>query len=305
MNVIETTDLVKFYGDFVAVDRLNLAVPKGSIFGFLGENGAGKSTTLKMLTGLAYPSHGSIKILNKDVSENRIAIASKIGALIESPGFLTYLTGRQALRQLARLQGIADDDYLENLLKIVKLQDAADKKISTYSSGMKQRLGLAQALLGDPEILLLDEPFSGLDIQGTLEVKSILTDINRTKGTTILLSSHRLREIDKLCTDVLVIKHGKEVVSGKVNELITARQKLDLEVSDSKLSSKFLTSIGVSHSITDGDWISITLTNGYTRRGLIEKLNKEGITVYYISEETMTLEDFYLEKTADIITLEE
>ncbi|MHA1910476.1 MAG: ABC transporter ATP-binding protein [Candidatus Kariarchaeaceae archaeon] len=305
MNVIETTDLVKFYGDFVAVDRLNLAVPKGSIFGFLGENGAGKSTTLKMLTGLAYPSHGSVKILDKDISEDRITIASKIGALIESPGFLNYLTGRQALRQLARLQNIVDEDYLEKLLTIVKLQDAADNKISTYSSGMKQRLGLAQALLGEPEIILLDEPFSGLDIQGTLEVKDILIDINKTKGTTILLSSHRLREIDKLCTDVMVIKHGKEVVSGKVDDLITARQKLDLEVSDPKLSAKFLTSKGLSHSITDGSWISITLSNGHTRRGLIEDLNKEGITVYYVSEEKMTLEDFYLEKTAEPITLEE
>jgi ABC-2 type transport system ATP-binding protein len=160
MNVIETKDLVKFYGDFVAVDRLNLAVPKGSIFGFLGENGAGKSTTLKMLTGLAHPSHGSIQILDKDIREERIAISRKIGALIESPGFLTYLTGRQALRQLARLQNIVDEDYLEGLLSLVKLKDAADKKISTYSSGMKQRLGLAQALLGDPEIILLDEPFS-------------------------------------------------------------------------------------------------------------------------------------------------
>ena len=154
MNVIETTDLVKFYGELAAVNRLNLAVPKGSIFGFLGENGAGKSTTLKMLTGLAYPSHGSIKIFGKDISQERIAIASKIGALIEAPGFLPYLTGRQILRQLARLQNIADEDYLEQLLTTVKLHKSADKKVNTYSSGMKQRLGLAQALLGDPEILL-------------------------------------------------------------------------------------------------------------------------------------------------------
>jgi len=301
MKAIEITDLVKVYGDVIAVNGLDLSVTKGSICGFLGENGAGKSTTLKILMGLAYPTQGSVEILGMNIKEHRLDIARRTGAVIETPGFIPYLTGKQILRQLSSLQGYIDKDEIDEILAIVGLSDAADKKTGTYSTGMKQRLGLGQALLDDPELLLLDEPFSGMDIQGTFEVKSLLSDLNKRQGLTILLSSHRLRDIDRLCSDVVIIKDGSALISGKVSDLLQARSTVTIEVSDAQLTSQILSSNSVPHVATDGNWLRLTM-DGMTRNELVDILNEASVSIYYLSENEMSLEDLYLNQTIEVST---
>lgn len=299
MTAINTLDLTKIYGDVVALRGLDLSVPLGSIYGFLGENGAGKSTTLKILAGLIYPSMGKYEILGID-SKYRQRIAQRIGVLIESPGFIPYLSGKQILIQMMRLKGKFSKDEVDELLATVKLTDASDKKVSTYSTGMKQRLGLATALIGNPELILLDEPFSGLDVKGVIEIKSLLSEYNKKNGVTIFLSSHRLREIDKLCSDVSVIRNGSIISQGNIDKLIPKRNVINIEVSDPKKASILLQNQSIKHNITDGNWIHVWL-NSMKRKELVDLLNDSDISIYYLSsEEKLSLEDYYLSQNAEM-----
>ncbi|MHA2276212.1 MAG: ABC transporter ATP-binding protein, partial [Candidatus Kariarchaeaceae archaeon] len=268
---------------------------------FLGENGAGKSTTLQILSGLVYPSTGKYEILGLEGDKNRQRIAQKIRVLIESPGFIPYLTGKQILTQMLRLKGGQSKDEIDELMATVKLTNAYDKKVKTYSTGMKQRLGLATALIGNPELILLDEPFSGLDVKGVIEIKSLLADYNKKHATTVFLSSHRLREIDKLCSDVMVIRNGSVVSQGKIEELIPERNIINIEVSDAKKASLALSKHSINHDITDGTWIRVRL-DSIKRKELVDLLNTSGISIYYLSSENnLSLEDYYLSQTREII----
>ncbi|MDH5401168.1 MAG: ABC transporter ATP-binding protein [Candidatus Heimdallarchaeota archaeon] len=301
MNIIQTSDLTKKFGNKLAVNNLNLEVPEGSIFGFLGENGAGKSTTLKMLTGLTYPTSGDYTIFGLNARNQRVDIAKKIGVLIETPGFLPFLTGRQQLQQLARLKGNSSKDEIDELLNLVRIEYAADRKIKTYSTGMKQRLGLAQALLGDPELILLDEPFSGLDVKGVIEIKSLLTHLNKTNNITIFLSSHRLRDIEQICTHAMVIKNGSQVTQGTIDELLPSKKLVSIEVSNVEATKDKLLKMNIQFEVKDGAWIRVHLDT-ITRKQLVDELVSTGINVYYLSEdEKMSLEDFYLNQTKEII----
>ncbi|MHA2251211.1 MAG: ABC transporter ATP-binding protein [Candidatus Kariarchaeaceae archaeon] len=299
MYSISTANLSKIYSDKFAIKDLNLQIPERSIYGFLGENGAGKSTTLQILSGLVYPSKGTYQFFGLDGITNRQLIASRIGVLIESPSFIPYLTGKQILTQMWRLKGSVSTDEIDELLAKVKLTDAEDKKVKTYSSGMKQRLGLATALLGEPELILLDEPFSGLDVKGVIEIKSLLSEFNKKNGVTFFLSSHRLREIDKLCSDVMVIRNGSTISQGSIEQLIPNRNIVSLEVSDPQKASILLQNMSVEHDITDGNWIRVEL-NSTNRKELVELLNNNNISIYYLSnEDKFTLEDYYLNQTQE------
>ncbi len=301
MFSISTSNLSKIYGDKFAIRDLNLQIPEKSIFGFLGENGAGKSTTLQILSGLVFPTTGSYEIFGIDGRKNRQQIAQRIGVLIESPSYIPYLSGKQILIQMMRLKGKVSKDEIDELLAIVKLTNASNKKVRTYSTGMKQRLGLATALIGDPELILLDEPFSGLDVTGVIEIKSLLSEYNKKNGTTIFLSSHRLREIDKLCSDVMVIRNGSAVSQGKIEELIPERNIVNIEVSDVQKASLELGKRSINHDITDGTWIRVHL-DSVKRKELVDLLNDSGISIYYLSNENnLSLEDYYLSQTREIV----
>ena len=197
-SVIMTDSLTKQYGSKKAVDRLDLKVPSGSIYGFLGPNGAGKSTTLKLLLGLIRPTGGRIMILGKEVNQkNRLSILAKTGSLIESPAYYGHLSGKENLRIICTLKDVPFKEAVR-VLKIVRMTEQQTKKVGQYSLGMKQRLGLAAALLGSPDLLLLDEPTNGLDPAGIQEMRRLICSLPEKYGITIVVSSHLLSEIDQM-----------------------------------------------------------------------------------------------------------
>ena len=220
-QVIEVRGLTKKFKDLTAVDNLDLNVYKGDVFGFLGPNGAGKSTTIRMLTSLIKPSSGSIKIFGKSLSEKRGEILRKVGAIVEKPDFYLYLT---AYKNLEILGKISDADTsskkIMEMLEMVGLEKRSKSKVKTFSHGMKQRLGLAQALLHDPELIILDEPTTGLDPQGMKEIRDLILYLSKEKNKTIFLSSHILREVEIIASRMIIINKGRAQVEGKVDELL-------------------------------------------------------------------------------------
>ena len=218
MAVIQTTDLSKRYKDRWAVDHLDLAVEQGDIYGFLGQNGAGKSTTLKLLCGLAQPTQGEALIFGKPVRDS--VARRRVGALIEQPGLYPDLSGRENLRLCAALLGLdSPERQVEDILKTVGLAPGEKKPVRHYSMGMKQRLGVALALLGGPDLLLLDEPINGLDPEGIREMRELLLRLNRERGLTILVSSHILGELSKIATRYGIIQEGRMVEQITAGEL--------------------------------------------------------------------------------------
>lgn len=204
-TVITTDSLTKKYGKKDVVKDLDLRVPGGSIYGFLGPNGAGKSTTMKMILGLIKPSKGKITVLGKEVNEkNRLSVLRNTGSLIESPSYYGHLSGAENLEIICTLKNVPPSE-IQRVLKIVRMEKQKDKKVSQYSLGMKQRLGLAAALLGNPKILLLDEPTNGLDPAGIQEMRELICSLPNQYGMTVLVSSHLLSEIDQMATHVGII----------------------------------------------------------------------------------------------------
>ena len=207
MEVIRTTGLGKFYGEKKAVDDLNMLVRKGDIYGFIGRNGSGKSTTLKMICGLAKPSTGEIQIFHKPVSDS--VVRRRTGMLIENPGIYPEFSARENMMLKAKCLGLMDGDHnVDELLKVTELDKTGKKKTKNFSMGMKQRLGIAMALLGKPDLLILDEPINGLDPEGILQVRNLLIRLNQEKGMTIVISSHILGELSKIATRYGIIKEG-------------------------------------------------------------------------------------------------
>lgn len=206
--VIETQGLTRRYGEQVSVSSLDLHVKKGRIYGLLGRNGAGKTTTMRMLLGLTAPTSGTIRLFGRPLKSGRREILSRIGSLIESPGFYPNLTGTENLRIFARLRGLKDTRYIQNALELVNLPYRDKKLYSQYSLGMKQRLAIALAVMHDPELLILDEPINGLDPIGIAEVRSFIRALCEERGKTILISSHILSEIALLADDIGIIDHG-------------------------------------------------------------------------------------------------
>jgi ABC-type multidrug transport system ATPase subunit len=217
MTVVETSGLTKRYGNGVlAVDSVEMSVRRGEVYGFLGPNGAGKTTTLRMLVGLIRPTSGTASVAGHTPGDP--AGLAKIGSLIESPGFYPYLSGRENLRVVADLVGVSHK-RVEEILDLVELGSRAGRKFSTYSTGMKQRVGVASALLKDPELVILDEPTNGLDPQGMAEMRKLIKDISHSDRT-VLLSSHLLGEVEQICDRVGVISNGRLVTQSTVHELV-------------------------------------------------------------------------------------
>jgi ABC-type multidrug transport system ATPase subunit len=220
--IIQTSLLCKHFDKFTAVNNLDLTVFKGDVYGFLGPNGAGKSTTIRMLMGLIFPSSGNISIFNKELKDNREFILSRIGAIIEKPDFYNYLTAIQNLEMLNKLQSVKlSTNKLYEVLELVGLNGREKSKVKTFSQGMKQRLGFAQALMHNPDLIILDEPTNGLDPQGVKDVRDLILKLNKEQGKTILISSHILSEIEIICNRMIIIQKGSKLVEGSVNELLS------------------------------------------------------------------------------------
>ncbi len=221
-NVLEVLNVSKKAGTRTLVDQVSFSIQAGDVCGFVGPNGAGKTTLIRMMTGLIKPGGGSIRIDGTDVGRERVKALSRVGAIVESPIFFPYMSGRDNLLNLARLHpnmpGTERKARVEEALSIVGLSERGSDKVKTYSLGMKQRLGIAQALLGDPRLIILDEPANGLDPMGIRELRQLIQRLNQERGITFLVSSHLLDELQRICSRFVIIKEGKLVWEGTSRE---------------------------------------------------------------------------------------
>jgi len=220
-KIIEVRGLNKSYGSFKAVESLDLDVYRGDVFGFLGPNGAGKSTTIRMLVSLIKPTDGTIKIFNEDLSTHRSSILRRVGCIVEKPDFYNYLSAKKNLELLANLSGLTlKKNKISELLEFVGLKSRGDDLVKTYSHGMKQRLGLAQALIHDPELIILDEPTTGLDPQGIIDIRNLILFLSKDQNKTIFLSSHILSELELIANRLAIINKGVTVAQGELKTIL-------------------------------------------------------------------------------------
>lgn len=240
--IVQISTLTKSFGSIKAVDGLNLEIYPHSVFGFLGPNGAGKSTSLRMLLSLIRPDSGSIRIFNRDLRTHRSEIMKRIGCIVEKPDFYLYLSAFENLRMLARWSGAKPGrDQLYDMLRFVGLTGRENDAVKTFSHGMKQRLGLAQALIHDPELIVLDEPTTGLDPQGIIDLRNLILKLKQEKGKTVILSSHILSEIELIADDMVIINKGKAITQGRVNDLLSDQDLIVyVESGDSELAERLI-----------------------------------------------------------------
>ena len=292
--VIETHELTKRYGNLLAVDRLTLRLRRGEVYGFLGPNGAGKTTTLRMLLGLVRPSSGRASVLG--LAPGNSSGLARTGAMIESAALYPFLSGRDNLRVLARHAG-APEERIAPALAEVDLSDRAEDRFGSYSQGMKQRLGVAAALLKDPDLLILDEPTNGLDPAGMAEMRSFIRNLGRGRRT-VLLSSHLMTEVEQVCDRVGVIRSGKLVGEGTVDEL---RGRAGLRVRAEPLASaeRVVAALDIVESVTAGDGVLKIGTDPALAPWINRALVRAGIDVIELSSERASLEEVFLELTGD------
>jgi len=295
--VLQTRQLTKQYPKHTALTQVDLSIRKGSIYGFIGQNGAGKSTLMRIISGLAFPSSGSFELFGQSSASGIVQARKRMGVTIESPALLSHLTAKGNM-EVRRLQkGISDRASLDKLLNIVGLDHTGSKPVKEFSLGMKQRLGLAIALLGDPEFLILDEPTNGLDPVGVMELRQLLTKLNRDTGLTILISSHILSELHLLATHYGIIHQGKlleQLTAGELNE--KCRQYLHIKVDDSDRAVEILMDQAPAkiNRMPDG---SIRLYESTERPGAISSLlAASGLEIEQFMPVSDELERYFIQK---------
>ena len=293
--ILEIKNLSKSFGTRKAVENLSLEIPEGSVFGFLEPNGSGKSTTIRMMTDLIRPDEGEVFIQGKSVQKNHHKALGSVGALIEKADFYKHLSAKTNLEMLARMDGI-DFSRINYVLDKTGLKNRGEDKVKTYSQGMKQRLGIAQALLSNPKLLILDEPTNGLDPQGMKDVRDLIKDLS-SEGITIFISSHLLDEVQKICSHVAMIRLGKLIMTGEVNDLLTEAGVITTEVSVSQLDKAY----ALLQSI---DWVYQTQIVDETLRVSLKKNHISDLVQLLVQNEIQisaviprtSLEDLYLSK---------
>lgn len=303
MNIIQTHDLCKQYGNALRVSHLNLNVPEGSIYGFLGPNGAGKSTTLKMILGLVRPTAGSIRVLGKDMDNgNRLLVLHQVGSLIESPSYYGHLTGEENLRIVQTLRGIPEKNIRE-VLQIVRLDGQREKKVAHYSLGMKQRLGLAAALLGYPKLLILDEPTNGLDPAGIQEMRELICDLPGRFGMTVVVSSHLLSEIDQMANHVAIIREGELVFQDSLEALHgRSRHHLALRTTNNAIARRLLAEQSVPCEEENG-YLILPILSDEVAAQLTAFLAGNRLGIVRLEERQKSLEDIFLDLTGKAASL--
>ena len=299
---IETTDLIKKYGSRVAVNQLNLKVKVGEIHGFLGPNGAGKSTTIKMLVGLLKPTSGSIKILEQDAAGDKPHIRQRMGYLSELPSYPQHLSGNELLDVYGRMYGMSKESRkqrIPELIEKVGLEGRGKDRIGGYSKGMQQRIGLAQAMINDPEMLILDEPSIGLDPVGMVEMRKLIKGIAK-RGTTIFFSSHLLSEVTQICDRITIMNKGITVASGSLNEISALSKNRRIVVEVDKVNNKILQSLQnlkLAKVEMKGKTYTIHLDqNKKDARPIVSQaITKSGGVIVEMHEEGKGLEDTFLD----------
>ncbi len=300
-SVIEVRELTKSFNEITAVDNLTFTVKEKEVYGFLGENGAGKSTTIRMLLTLIRPTNGEIKIFGLDLSTHRKEILERTGAIIEKPDLYKYLTAIENLSLFAVMSGLRlDRNQLMDKLEKVGLGERADSKIKTYSQGMKQRLGIAVALVHDPDLIILDEPMNGLDPQGIADIRNLINHLSKDLGKTVFISSHLLSEMEQVADSLLIIHKGKKIAEGNMHELLSPEQsRIEIETNS---ASEFVqklnqTNWGPKIISVNGKKIMMQLKKDDVPL-LIQKLSEMKIDIYSVHKKN-SLEDYFLSLTGD------
>ena len=298
-TVIETKALCKQYGPHTAVDHVELHVPQGCVYGFIGPNGAGKSTTMKMLLGLIHPTAGRVRLLGQELTEkSRLPLLRQTGSLIESPAGYLHLTAQENLEIVADLKGVPHKD-IGRVLDIVHLTQDRNRRVGQYSLGMKQRLGIAMALLGSPKLLILDEPTNGLDPAGIQEMRALIRNMPAATGATVLISSHLLGEMEQMVEQVGIIDHGHILFEGPLTELQRhSRGNVTLRLLDPAKAAPILRANGLTaHS--DSCVVTLPPLRDSLLADLVHKLAACGAGVVELTPHTKTLEEIFLSLTSE------
>ncbi|WP_147610841.1 ABC transporter ATP-binding protein [Gemmiger formicilis] len=298
-TVIETKALCKQYGPHTAVDHVELHVPQGCVYGFIGPNGAGKSTTMKMLLGLIHPTAGRVRLLGQELTEkSRLPLLRQTGSLIESPAGYLHLTAQENLEIVADLKGVPHKD-IGRVLDIVHLTQDSNRRVGQYSLGMKQRLGIAMALLGSPKLLILDEPTNGLDPAGIQEMRALIRNMPAATGATVLISSHLLGEMEQMVEQVGIIDHGHILFEGPLTELQRhSRGNVTLRLLDPAKAAPILRANGLTaHS--DSCVVTLPPLQDALLADLVQKLAACGAGVVELTPHTKTLEEIFLSLTSE------
>ena len=292
--VLETTGLTKRYRGFTALNGLTMRIPKGAIYGFVGRNGAGKTTLIRLICGLQEPTDGSYTLYGvKNTEAGIIRSRRRMGAVVESPAIYLDMTAQENIRQQYRVLGLPSDDGIDALLHLVGLGDTGKKRAKHFSLGMRQRLGIAIALSGNPDFLVLDEPVNGLDPQGIIEMRELILKLNREHGITVLISSHILVELSRLATHYGFLDGGRMVKEMSAEELeMRCRKCVRIEVSDTKALARVLDGMRVEYRITDDTHADVYAEIPVTE--LVSALAKENCTVKSLTEQDESLESFYM-----------
>jgi ABC-type multidrug transport system ATPase subunit len=293
-TVLRTRGLTKHFGPVRAVDEVSLAVCRGEVFGFLGPNGSGKTTTIGMLLGLIHPTAGQAELFGQAVSPVQTRPLRRVGALVGSPGLVPYLSGRDNLQLLARLNPQVKNGHVDAVLAQTGLSEVARRKAKDYSTGMKQRLGLAAALMHQPELLILDEPTSGLDPAGMREMRDLIGTLS-SQGVTVFLSSHLLHEAEQICDRVAVLNEGKVVAQGPVRELMAKEPILRVRVTPPQAAVEALRELpGVTDLSANGAYIEV---RGPQPKAIVAHLVACGLVPTEVREQRPNLESLFLQLT--------
>jgi ABC-2 type transport system ATP-binding protein len=299
---VETHGLTKRFGAQVAVNDVELLVPRGCAFGYLGPNGAGKTTLIRTLLGLTHADSGTMALLGVPVPRQRAIALARVGAIVDEPRFHSHLSGRDNLRILAAARGSGAAERIGPALERVRLAERADDKVSGYSMGMRQRLGVAACLLGDPELLILDEPMNGLDPAGMHEMRDMIDGLV-AEGRTVMLSSHLLDEVERTCHAVAIVDRGRVIRQGPIQELIrSANSVVRIDCADPTAATALVTASGLAEKTEARDGgLAVTLPVGATRDTIAElnrRLVEGGTAVYGLQEVQTSLEDWFLSVTS-------
>ena len=297
-TILEINHLSKKYKDFTAVDDLSFSVNSGDVYGFLGQNGAGKSTTIRMMLTLIEPTSGEIKIFGKSLHENRHEILSKIGAVIERPDLYKYLTAYENLKLFAKMSNVhVTHKLLMDQLDMVGLADRSDSKVKTYSQGMKQRLGIGIALVHNPDLIILDEPTNGLDPQGIADIRNLILKLSTELGKTVVVSSHLLSEIELIANRMIVIHKGKKIVEGFVKDLLDPSKTLvEIETTDNEFAKSVLKNSAFATMVVDNN-DKLHLTMNKTEISTLIKIMVESNVQIIAVTPRHSLEDYFLNLT--------
>lgn len=301
--VLKTYNITKKYGEQLAVDNVNMTIKKGDIYGFIGQNGAGKTTLIRLITGLIHKSGGEIELLGANEENELNKARTMVGSLIESPSLYTNMTARENLEVSRLVRNIPGKKCIDEVLELVGLKDVEKKKVKNFSLGMRQRLGIANALMGNPKLLILDEPINGLDPMGIVEIRELLKKINKEKDMTILISSHILSELSELATTYGIISNGKlieEITDKQLSE--KCRQYIDLKVDDTARAVILLErELGISdYEVLEDS--NIKVFSNLDNVGEVNSLlSRSGIIVESISVKGENLEEYFMNKVGGVL----